>query len=355
MYFIAHPEEQPATNDNEASSLLESDAANDNHLLPDWCRVDIEHYMANRPFWTRCFAGGVPNRQQALYWMNRKGPLIYLFILQFDLLFVGIFSAIEIINVGPYMYHSQPLWTFILYCFLCLLPVSYIAINKRRLVAVLTPVCSLGFYRRPQVISSVIREEKTAQGVRTFITVYKLRRFAMNAEAPRKESRFHYSQIFEKHEIDEVGRTFDAFDLDGSGRITLDEFEQLMGRLGANFSDEELRTLVVALDTDKTGGVDRDEFLQWYADSSLDDDITVDEFSQFMFDVFDSNGSGELTIGEFKQKLDHVSTRFSVDEIGDLVNELDVNNSGTICREEFEHLIHKYYPKELSRSHHHRS
>jgi len=299
------------------------------------------------------FAGGVPNRQQALYWMDRSGPRLYLFILQFDLLFVGIFAAIQFIQVGPYMRMEQPLWVFLLYVVLATLPVLNIVVNKKRLVGVLTPVCSLGFYRRPQLIADVIREEKTAQGVRTFIVVYKLQRFASQVE-PAKEhgTRIHYSAVFDKHEIAQVGRTFDEFDMDGSGSISLDEFTKLMSRLGANLTEEEIRTMMESLDTDKSGGVDREEFIQWYADHSHDDDISIEEFAKFMFHVFDTNDSGELTIGEFKKKLDHASARFTVDEIGMLVNELDVNNGGTICEEEFEHLIHKYYPKELG-SHHH--
>lgn len=345
--------------DNESTNLLESSNDTGDHLLPDWCRVDIERYLENRPYLPRCFVGGVPNRQQALYWMDRKGPPLYLFILQFDLLFVGIFAAVQFIQVGPYMYYKQPLWQFWLYVVLATLPILNIAVNKRRLVSLLTCVCSLGFYRRPQVIANVIREEKTAQGIRTFIVVYKLRRFAMQAGTKQPHdphhngSRVHYSAVFDQHEINEVGRTFDEFDIDGSGSITIDEFEQLMTKLGANLTREQLQHMVDRLDTDKSGGVDKDEFIQWYADRARDDDISEEEFAKFMFRVFDDNDSGELTIGEFKKKLDHVSNRFTMDEIGMLVNELDTNNGGTICEEEFEHLIHKYYPKELESGNHH--
>ena len=79
------------------------------------------------------------------------------------------------------MYHNKPHWQFVLYLVLASLPILNIVVNKRRLVAVLTPVCSLGVYRRPQVIASVIRENKTVRGIRTFIVVYKLRRFAQQA------------------------------------------------------------------------------------------------------------------------------------------------------------------------------
>jgi Ca2+-binding EF-hand superfamily protein len=350
VYYLAHNGQEEPSQGDESSALLEPH----DHLLPDWCHIDVQEYTRNRSWWTRAIAGhGVPNRQQALYWMDRKGPPLYLFILQFDLLFVGIFAAMQCMYVGPFMHHHKPHWQFVVYLVLAVVPILNIVVNKRRLVAVLTPVCSLGFYRRPQVIANVIRENKTIQGIRTFIVVYKLRRLAQQATTLSSHvdtPTVHYSELFDPHEIEEVAKVFGEFDLDGSGSITYDEFEKLMSNQGALLTKEQLHNMISSLDTDKSGAVDKEEFIQWYANHAQDDDISEQEFAHFLFHVFDENDSGEITIGEFKKKLEQVSKRFTVDEIGMLVNELDSNNDGTICEEEFEELIHKYYPKELSRS-----
>lgn len=340
--------EQPPL-DSKSAGLLESGTVNGDPLLPDWCRVDIEQYLANRSYLARCFARGVPNRQESLYWMDKKGPSFYLFILQFDLLFVGIYVAIQFMQVGPFMRSEQPLWEYVLYIILATLPILNIAVNKKRLVEVLTAVCSLGYYRRPQVIARVIREEKVSHAVRTFIVVYKLRRFAMQAEPAKKHhDGVPYTAIFDKKEIAEVSRTFDKFDADDSGSITAEEFEALMSQLGAHLSQEQLHRMVDSLDTDNSGSVDKDEFIQWYADQSREKDISDAALARSMFRMFDTSGNEELTIGAFKKKLDNVSNQFTVDEIAMLVNELDANNSGTISEDEFEHLIRKYYPRELT-------
>ena len=336
---------------SELTNLVE--VTNSDSSLPGWCHVDIERYLQSRPFWRRHMVGGIPNRQEALYWMDRKGQPLYQFILQFGLLFVGVYAAIQFLHCGPIMYHNLPLSLFLLYVIVAALPALFIIKKKKHLVAILTPVCCLGIYRRPQIIANIIREVKTARAVRAFIILYKMRRFAMQAASVEADKlTMHYTDYFDKFEISEVGQTFDEFDHDGSGNITPDEFQQLMERVGASLSKAELRNLVEKLDADKTGCVSKEEFLQWYAECCHKDDMSADDVAKFMFQVYDSDNSGEISIGEFKKRLESSSTRFTVDEIAGLVNELDENNSGKVCLEEFKHLLHKYYPRELKKSHH---
>lgn len=337
--------------ENESTNLMEG--ANSDSSLPGWCHVDIERYLQSRPFLRRHLAGGIPNRQEALYWMERRGPPLYQFILQVGILFVGVYAAVQFLHCGPIMYENLPLSLFILYVIVAALPALFIIEKKKHLVAILTPVCSLGAYRRPQVIANVIREEKTARAVRAFIIVYKLRHFAMQAIRVEPENmRMHYTAYFDKFEISEVGRTFDEFDLDGSGNITPDEFQQLMERMGASLSKVELRNLVQRLDTDGNGSVSKEEFIQWYAECCHEEDMSEDDLAKFMFQVFDMDNSGEISVGEFKKRLESRNTRFTVDEVAGLVDELDENSSGKVSVEEFKHLLHKYYPRELDKSHH---
>jgi Ca2+-binding EF-hand superfamily protein len=335
---------------NELTKLVEG--VDSNSSLPGWCDIDIERYLQTRPFWRRHLVGGIPNRQEALYWMDCKGPPLYRFILQFGLLFVGVYAAIQFLHCGPIMYHNLPLSLFLLYLVVAALPALFIIMKKKHIVTILTPVCCLGTYRRPQIIANVIREEKTARAVRNFIIVYKLRRFAMQAARVEAEKfNMHYTDYFDKFEISEVGQTFDEFDLDGSGNINPAEFQQLMERFGASLSKAELRKLVEKLDTDKTGCVSKEEFIQWYAECCHKDDMSEDDLAKFMFQVFDTDNSGEICIGEFKKRLESMTTRFTLDEIAGLVDELDENNGGKVCLEEFKHLLHKYYPKEVKKSH----
>jgi Ca2+-binding EF-hand superfamily protein len=350
LYYMSGQEEP----NSESTNLVEG--ANSGSSLPGWCHVDIERYKQSRPLWRRYLVGGIPNRQEALYWMDRKGPPLYRFILQVGLLFVGVYAAFQFLHCGPIMYQTLPLGFFILYVILATLPALFIIRNKKHLIATLTPVCCLGVYRRPQVIANVIREEKTARAVRAFIVVFKLRRFAMQAACAKlKKLSIHYNDYFDKFEVSEVGQTFDEFDVDGTGTITPDEFQQVMERMGASLTHDQLSNLIQNLDKDCSGGVSREEFIQWYADHCHEDNLDEHELATFMFKAFDTDNDGEISVSEFKKRLESRTTQFTLDEVGGLVNELDENNCGKVCIEEFEHLLHKYYPKELKKSNQHSS
>jgi len=321
------------------------------HRLPVWTDVDIAEYIRKRSPFTRWVAPGVPNRQQTLYWFDRKGPRVYLLILQANLLFLGIYSAMNVLGFLQFMY-EEPLHIFVAYVVAGTLPFLGIMFFKRHLVAVLSQVCCMGAYRRPNVVSDVLREEKTSRVVRAFIVIYKMRRFAAHAENASFDRRKASSakKNFDKVELVEVGKTFDAFDTSGDGSISHDEFESLMSNLGAKMTTESLDSMIAMLDEDGDGEVSKEEFISWYAENAGQDDLSEWERAQYLFKLFDTNGSGELTIGEFKRKLDALNVGFSIDDVGAIVHELDEDNSGTIGLEEFADLLHRYYPKELQGS-----
>jgi Ca2+-binding EF-hand superfamily protein len=233
-------------------------------------------------------------------------------------------------------------------------------------VATLAVVCSIGSYRKPQIVSDVLREKKMIRAVRTFIVIYKMRQFAESlAEASNGDSiplpvarplgRQHHTSSFTTFEVAEVGKTFDMMDEDRSGFLTHDEFGALFGRMGAHLTPQTLEAVVAQFDEDGDGKVVREEFLQWYSDQMLSEHSPPREQAKKHFELFDRDSNGEITIGEFKNKLDVLHLDFTVDDIGAIVNELDRDRSGSVSVEEFEKLFEKYYPRELEASHARRS
>lgn len=69
-----------------------------------------------------------------------------------------------------------------------------------------------------------------------------------------------------------------------------------------------------------------------------------------MFGMFDSDGSGSISIAEFKTALDAFDVGLSTDDVAELVKELDEDRNGFIDEEEFAHLLkrHSHPPPELS-------
>jgi len=333
--------------------------------LPSWCDVDLDEYRRKRNIFTKCLVGGKPNRQQSLFFMDSFGPSLYFILLQANLVFVGVYAGLHLLTFMPFIFEIY-FWPLrVLFVVLAALPIIGISYNKKRLVAALSQVVSIGAYRKPQIVSDVLLETKTGRVVRTFLIIHKMWHTAHNTLAGdakpavatptmndplSAESR---GDSFSALEQEEVSKSFDALDADHSGAISHQEFRDLLTRLGADLTDDAFMRMVSTLDADGDGEVTKQEFLDWYKAHSAADSMSLHERAKDLFEMFDDDHSGELTIGELKSKIDALGMGFTVDEIGAIVNELDKDRSGTVSEEEFLQLLEKYYPKELSENYDH--
>jgi len=328
-------------------------------LLPNWCKIDMDDYMDRKRSWFNKILNGpgIPERHQTLFWFEKKGPHFCMLIVQINLVFTGVYSAMLLLTFFGSMYDEASTAHFASFVVAAVLPVMVIMGNKKHLVALMAQVTCIGMFRRHPVISDVIREEKTHRAIRTFVVLCKMNHFAERGDwnhhkVKKRRSSIgggivHYSKSFDKLEISEISKTFDTFDRSGDGQISTAEFEALMKKMGIPLEAETLHNMIAMFDTDGDGEVSKEEFLQWYADSMKEDDLSTKQKAHFLFRVFDNEGSGKITIAEFKDTLDALDIGFTFDEISDIVRELDHDGNGTIGEHEFEDLLLKYYPKEL--------
>lgn len=67
--------------------------------------------------------------------------------------------------------------------------------------------------------------------------------------------------------LSEVGlELFDKFDKDGEGEISLDEMLETFSGVGKNWAMEDVKAFFDLIDVDKSGSVDKEEFMQFIAD-----------------------------------------------------------------------------------------
>ena len=322
--------------------------------LPGWCSVDLDKYLLSRSCFKRVFVGGKPNRQDTLYWMDCLGPTIYLIIFQSNMIFIGVDFALQILFFLPTMCRHAPTSTFIIYTILVILSLGGNLLNKKHLVANLAVICSVGSHRNISAISDVFREGKTENLVRCFLIVYRLRRFAFDVKYDPKpishDNSKHYQKVLDPLETLEVSKTFECFARD-DGCIYIEEFSDMMTTLGGDVSAEHLSNMMSTMDIDLDGKIQKDEFLQWYADNMVGQDENVlFNAPRVLFRLFDTDNQGSLTVIQFKNKLDALRVGFSVDEQIAIINEIDRNGSGTITQHEFEVLFKKFPPTELLRN-----
>jgi len=341
------------TTENDANGQIEPDSnvallsGEGTNALPAWCDVDPDRYVLNERSWiTQKLVGGKPNRQQTLFWMDRHGPHFYFLALQINLIFTGVYVGLLVLAFIPDIAAHYSTTVLVIYCIISTIPVIGIAYNKKRLVATLAQVTSVGCYKKVQIVRDVLRQQKTLNVVRTFIIIYNMRRLQNDGSTGAPADASERSTL-NHSEHAEISKTFGTFDVDGSGTITEEELEGLLARIGIASSPESVRRIMLELDESGDGSVTRDEFMNWYA-RAVGRKIPIKELAHEMFHSLDDNNNGEVTIGEFWQKFDVLfGVDLTLDEIGAMVNELDHNNNGTVCFDEFEEFLARYLPDEM--------
>ena len=329
----------------ETGSLLAS-------TLPAWTRIDLEHYLLKgRSMITQCC---LPNkvtitRQDSLYWFERKGPKFYLLLFQMQMVFTAAYVSLLALSFIPFFLIEKSTESNLeLYCYVIvsLLPVYLLLSKYHTAAANLTLACSIGVHRRPQAVSQVIREGKTDRIIRAMITMQKLQLAASSNFATTSENQHSNgtSSAASSLELEEVAQTFDALDISGDGSISSSELGAVLQALGVTATSESLATIVSLLDTDKDGSISRNEFLVFYKEHMCFDlgHDGLHDLAKHLFEQIDGDGSGEITLSEFKNVVDSFNVGFSVDEIGNLVNELDEQDNGTIGEHEFVELLEKH-------------
>lgn len=330
---------------NGETTLLVKDNEDSLHL-PAWCHIDFMDYMRKRS-WVKNLIIGEPkqNPQHALFYWEHYGPKSIRMYLQISQVFVGIYCALLLVVFFQIIREKYNLLGLLLFIIISIFPVFTMVRNQQRLVATVVKVSSFGSHRYHQAIATVCREEKTSHLVRTLFILYKFHRACQGKER-RRDSFLHSKKGLSKSELVDFEKTFKTFDISGDNYVTHDDIKKMLSKIGLKHDLNASKNIIKVLDIDGDGQISRDEFLQWYADILHDEENdTNNGRAKFLFGMFDIDGDGYITLEEFKEGLDALDVGFTVDEIGEIVQEIDHEGNGVVSVDEFEYLLEKYYPK----------
>lgn len=335
--------------------------------LPSWCHINLEQYLRKRPWWKKYVIHETPNRQDSLFFLESEASENHLVLLQIMLVFVSVYCTLffSIFLSEMWKEYQGTMGIFVTYVVLSIIPVAVIQRRSRKVLAATSLVsCVLARGRRPDIITDVLREDKVAHIVRAFILLDRMHRMSLTDQndpleqsTPNSASNNLGPEPESQFDIADVARTFDAMDLDGNGVLSAEELGKLMVTLGRPMTTEGLERMIFTLDVSQDGLISKDEFLLWHRNHVMGrlDDKTIDERAEALLALFDKDGDGRVSVGEFKNILDGFPVTFTVDEVGELVREIDEHGHGTIGLKEFKILLEKYYPKEMEEPHsHHR-
>ncbi|XP_077987893.1 neo-calmodulin-like [Glandiceps talaboti] len=136
-------------------------------------------------------------------------------------------------------------------------------------------------------------------------------------------------------EYDDLKCTFDMFDKDKSGAISLEELGDMMRVYGQNPTEKELEVMLEKSDFNKNGVLDLDEFTALLAEYKVDPEEELAGFRE-AFNVFDRDHDGFIDASELRKVVTEIGEeKISEKEFDEIMKEADSNNDGKIDCEEF--------------------
>jgi len=172
----------------------------------------------------------------------------------------------------------------------------------------------------------------------TISALNNLKKFRADAKLKQATMTFIVSQLVDEKEKKNLRKVFQALDANGDGKLSKEElvngYEQVCG---VSVSMDELTKAFDAIDMDKSGAIDYNEFLvATLSEKKILSHANIKE----AFDMMDKDGSGAISVDEIKTLLS-VGQSVPDEVFKAIVKEVDTNGDGEISYEEFNSMLMK--------------
>ncbi|XP_074656147.1 calmodulin-alpha-like [Tubulanus polymorphus] len=145
---------------------------------------------------------------------------------------------------------------------------------------------------------------------------------------------FQATKTLTKKQVEEIRRSFNLFDRDGDGNISVTELGTALRALGQNPTEAEIRAMVQQADKDGNGSIEFDEFLNLMSRKYME---VADEEREMReaFKVFDRDGNGYIDANELRTVMTQIGEKLTDAEVEEMIREADRDGDGRVNYDEF--------------------
>jgi Ca2+-binding EF-hand superfamily protein len=315
--------------------------------------------------------GPLPSRHEMLFWARRNGPAWHVFLIRQLMLlmsiYVALFTMLYTTHMAVELESDDATWMDvvgnIILFLLAYLPVFFVLTTLPLIIRLHVQSCSIGSFRHHhrETMKHIIRVQRTETALRVMRVLSNARTLAFNrkkeaAKEIKKMSKEGNLNVYNnagvnklspeqevalRRQLEDAERAWRCIDVDNSGTIDENEMKLLMQSIGLTCGKDEIAQMMLELDLDGDGDITKDEFIKWIVKQN-DTEPGVDELAQILFDMFDTDHSGSISVQEFIEKMQRVAKDLSLEDITMIARELDEDQSGSIEMVEFKEFLEKH-------------
>ncbi|KAB0798836.1 hypothetical protein PPYR_06716 [Photinus pyralis] len=137
----------------------------------------------------------------------------------------------------------------------------------------------------------------------------------------------------------DIREAFDLFDTEGAGKIDTKELKVAIRALGFEPKKEEIKKMIADIDPDGTGKLSFEEFLQLMSVKMAEKDSKEEILKAFR--LFDDDDTGKISFKNLKRVAKELGENLTDEELQEMIDEADRDGDGEISQDEFLRIMKK--------------
>ena len=136
----------------------------------------------------------------------------------------------------------------------------------------------------------------------------------------------------------QLREAFQLYDMDGDGKITLQELGMVIRSSGKNPTQAELQRILKDCDADNNGCIDFREFERLNNRGAFRDTVTADQMKEALR-IFDTDNSGFIAVPELRQVTTALGEKLTTEEADEIISDMTINADGKVNYEELVYML----------------